>query len=73
MNPWDSGVNFLLNWQNYQLRLQQEVHFKTLVQSAKEYDDEMDKAEVVERDRVEMALTELLELKRRCVQEVKGM
>ena len=49
------------------------MHFKTLVQSAKEYDDEMDKAEVVERDRVEMALIELLELKRRCVQEVKGM
>lgn len=40
--------------------------------SAKEYEDQLDKAEVVERDRVDEALTEKLDLARKFVQERKG-
>lgn len=52
--------------------MQQEVHFKTLVESAKQYEDDQDKAEAVERDRVDEALTEKLELARRFESDLKG-
>ena len=64
------NIDFYL--QNYQLKLQQEVHYKTLVQSSKQYEEEQDKAKVVERDEVEEALTEKLKLQRQFVQQLKG-
>ena len=54
------------------MKLQQEVHYKTLVQSARQYDEEQDKAEVVERDQVDEALTEKLELAREFAQQLRG-
>lgn len=54
------------------MKLKQEVHYKELVESAKKYKDELDKAEVVERDRVDEALTEKLDLARKFAQELKG-
>lgn len=63
----------LLNFQNYQLRLQQEVHYKTLVKSSKDYEDELDKGKVVVRDEVEVSLINLLDLRRKSAQEIKGM
>ena len=64
------NIDFFL--QNYQLKLQQEVHYKTLVQSAKQYEEKQDKAEIVERDQVDEALTEMLKLKRQFAQQLKG-
>ncbi len=58
--------------QNYQLKLQQEVHYKTLVQSSRKYEEEQDKAEVVEKDEVEQALTEKLKLARQFAQQLRG-
>jgi AICAR transformylase/IMP cyclohydrolase PurH len=54
------------------LKLQQEVHYKTLVQSSRQYEEEQDKAEVVEKDEVEEALTEKLELARQFAQQLRG-
>ena len=66
----------LLYWffflQNYQLKLQQEVHYKTLVRSSKQYEEEQDKAEVVEKDEVEEALMEKLKLQRQFAQQLRG-
>ena len=42
------------------------------MESAKQYEDELDKAEIVERDRVDKALTEKLDLTRKFAQERKG-
>ena len=42
------------------------------MESAKKYEDELDKAEIVERDRVDEALTEKLDLTRKFAQELKG-
>ena len=42
------------------------------MESAKKYEDELDKTEVVDRDRVEAALTEKLHLAQKCAQELKG-
>ena len=66
------AISFYPCLQNYQLKLKQEVHYKELVESAKKYKDELDKAEVVERDRVDEALTEKLDLARKFAQELKG-
>ena len=48
------------------------MHYKTLVQSARQYEEELDKAEVVERDTVEKVLTEKLELARKFAQLLRG-
>lgn len=42
------------------------------MESAKQYEDDQDKAEAVERDRVDEALTEKLELARRFESDLKG-
>ena len=54
------------------MKLQQEAHYKTLVQSSKQYEEEQDKVKVVERDEVEEALTEKLKLQRQFAQQLKG-
>lgn len=48
------------------------MHYKTLVQSSKQYEEEQDKAEVVERDEVDEALAEKLELARQFSQQLRG-
>lgn len=62
-----------LNQQNYQLKSEQVGHYRTLVRQAREHEAELDRAEAVEKDKVEEAVREKLHFARWAAQDLHGM
>ena len=58
--------------QNYQLKLQQVTHYKTLVEEARKLDHKVDGGPVVEKETVEEALKEKLELAKQQTRQLAG-